>query len=54
MTPPVATVHPSTRSVPVVVPVPLPAPGHPGCYWDCERATWVRCASVPLPRPPQD
>jgi hypothetical protein len=34
--------------------VPAERPGHPGCYWNWERAAWVACASVPQPRPPRD
>ena len=29
-------------------------PGHLGCYWNWERAAWVACTAVPLPRPSQE
>ena len=29
-------------------------PGHPGCYWNWERAAWVAYTPVPQPRPPQE
>ncbi len=47
---------PAARRTPRRAPVDLPvAPrGHPGCYWNWERAAWVAWAAVPQPRPSQE
>jgi hypothetical protein len=33
--------------------VPALPRGHPGCYWNWDRAAWVAWTPVPRPRPPQ-
>ncbi|SHN77320.1 hypothetical protein SAMN05660350_02509 [Geodermatophilus obscurus] len=48
MTLPAPAVRRTPRQAPVDVPTtPL---GHPGCYWNWERAAWVAWATVPHPR----
>jgi hypothetical protein len=51
MTLPTATVPTPGTSAPAPdVPV---ARRHAGCYWDVERAAWVRFTRLPLPRDPR-
>lgn len=45
---------PAVRPASAVLPVPQAAPGHPGCYWNPDRAAWVAWTPVPRPRRPRD
>ena len=52
MTLPVPAVTRTARDAQLVV--RREPPGHPGCYWNWERAAWVAWIPVPEPRPPQE